>query len=114
MKEANMREQLPVSLARVLRKNQTAAEQKLWKILRNRQIEHVKFRRQQRIDKYIVDFISIKQKLIIEVDGGQHAEAEISENDAARTRYLEKKGYRVLRFWNNDILSNPDGVWRIV
>ena len=93
--------------AKRLRRDLTDAERKLWSILRSRQFEGVKFRRQQPIGPFIVDFVCQEQRLIIEADGGQHAD---SNSDASRTRFLESKGYRTLRFWNNDILQNLEGV----
>ena len=93
--------------AKRLRRDLTDAERKLWSILRSRQFEGVKFRRQQPIGPFIVDFVCQEQRLIIEADGGQHAD---SNSGASRTRSLESKGYRVLRFWNNDIVENLDGV----
>ncbi len=95
------------SRSRALRKNSTDAERKLWSILRNRQLCGVKFRKQVEIDGYIVDFMCPERRLIIEVDGGQHT----PERDARRTAYLESQGFRLIRFWNNDVLENPDGVW---
>ena len=92
--------------ARKLRKNMTEAELKLWYYLRNRQLG-VKFRRQCPIEDYIVDFASFNVKLIIEVDGGQHAD---SYSDKARDKHLKMKGFKVLRFWNNDVLRNIGGV----
>ena len=94
--------------ARALRKNQTEAEKRLWRRLRDKQVEGFRFRRQVPIGPYIVDFVCPSEKLLIEVDGGQHAENE--EYDAARTALLENAGYRVLRFWNNEIFENLDGV----
>ena len=95
------------SRARALRNQPTLAEQHLWQRLRGKQINGVKFRRQQTIGGYIVDFISMEKKLIIELDGGQHAEQ--ADYDAARTAYLESEGYRVLRFWNNQVLQQTLG-----
>ena len=90
-----------------LRKESTPAEQKLWSRLRNDQLG-VTFRRQHAIDKYIADFFAPKAGLIIEVDGSQHLEQ--AEYDAKRTKYLEAKGYRVLRFWNHDVMNDIDTV----
>ena len=98
------------TLARNLRRKQTDAERKLWLILRSRQFENSKFRRQEPIGKYIVDFVSLERELIIELDGGQHNQQSEMENDEVRTKWLEKKGFRVIRFWNNDVLQNIDGV----
>jgi len=98
------------TLARNLRRKQTDAERKLWSILRGRQFENSKFRRQEPIGKYIVDFVSLERELIIELDGGQHNQQSEMEKDETRTKWLERKGFRVLRFWNNDVLQNIDGV----
>lgn len=95
-------------LARSLRKQQTEAERLLWSRLRNRQLQGCKFRRQQPIGPYIADFLSLEPKLIIELDGGQHAEQQ--EQDNQRTRYLQALGYRVLRFWNHEVLNDLEAV----
>jgi len=94
--------------ARALRKSQTDAEAILWSRLRNRQVAGRKFRRQVPLLGYIADFASLDSKLIIELDGGQHAEQV--EADERRTRELEAVGFIVLRFWNADVFSNLDGV----
>ena len=99
-----------IVFARELRRNQTDAEKALWARLSNKQLEGVKFRRQQPLVTYIVDFVSFEKKLVIEIDGGQHNEDEMRERDAERTTCLKERGYRVLRFWNNDILMNMEGV----
>jgi very-short-patch-repair endonuclease len=99
-----------VSIARGFRQRQTDAEKALWMKLRNRQLEGVKFRRQHPIGSYIVDFSSLERKLIIEIDGGQHNEGKIKEADEERTIRLKERGYRVMRFWNNEILTNLEGV----
>ena len=93
--------------SRQLRANATDAERALWRLLREA-FPQARFRRQVPIRNYIVDFASHRAKLVIEADGGQHSEAA----DAHRTAIIEANGYRVLRFWNNDILDNPDGVAR--
>jgi very-short-patch-repair endonuclease len=98
--------------ARALRKNQTDVEKLMWSRLRNRQIAGHKFRRQQIIGPYIADFLSLEPKLIIELDGGQHAEQQ--DEDAKRTRYLEALGYRVLRFWNHEVLGDLDAVLEVI
>jgi adenine-specific DNA-methyltransferase len=95
-------------VARDLRKHLTEAERRLWWILRQRQLAGHRFRRQAPIGPYVVDFFCPSARLIVELDGGQHA-AE-ADYDANRTRWLEQRGYRVLRFWNNDVLANPEGV----
>ena len=94
--------------ARELRKNLTDAERRLWQQLKCRQIATVKFRRQQPIGPFIVDFVCFERRVIVEVDGGQHAEQV--PYDEQRTRWLEAQGYRVLRFWNNDVLANTEAV----
>ena len=94
--------------ARRLRKDQTEAERTLWRHLRSRQIADVKFRRQHFISPFIVDFCCPERWLIIELDGGQHA-VQV-EADARRTQFLEAQGYRVLRFWNHEVLTNIDAV----
>ena len=91
---------------KALRANPTDAERMLWSKLRRKQIRALRFRRQFPIGPYIVDFVCLQVKLIIEVDGGQHG----AENDAIRSAWLNERGYRVLRFWNNDVLGNIDGV----
>ena len=102
--------------ARQLRKNLTDAERALWKILRKRQVSGCRFRRQAPIGPYIVDFVCFDNRLIIEVDGGQHTEQEAY--DTARTEWLEAGGFRVIRFWNNQVLEEMDAVqtaiWRAV
>jgi very-short-patch-repair endonuclease len=90
-----------------LRKDPTPAESKLWSRIRNDQLG-VTFRRQHAIGNYIPDFCSPKSKLIIELDGSQHLDQE--EYDQERTKYLESLGYRVIRFWNNDVMDNIEGV----
>jgi very-short-patch-repair endonuclease len=98
--------------ARSLRRRMTDAERRLWSKLRLRQIEGFRFRRQAPVGPYIVDFICLETKLIIEVDGGQHAAEK--DKDDERTAWLEAEGYRVVRFWNNDVLSNTEGVVRMI
>jgi len=93
---------------RNLRRNQTPAEKKLWSRLKDRQLNGVKFRRQHAISNYIPDFCAVKEKLIIELDGSQHLEQ--TEYDEERTKYFESQGYRVIRFWNNQIMSDMNGV----
>ena len=95
-----------------LRRNQTEAEAKLWAYLRAHRANGVHFRRQYAIGKYIVDFCAIRKKLIIEVDGSQHIDQE--EYDKERTIFLESKGYRVLRFWNNEVLKNIEEVMAVI
>ncbi|MES2120308.1 MAG: DUF559 domain-containing protein [Pseudomonadota bacterium] len=98
-----------VRRAQRLRNGATNAEQKLWRLLREAFQEH-HFRRQVPIRHFIVDFASHPAKLVVEVDGGQHS----SEMDAARTATIEGEGYRVIRFWNHEVLRNPDSVWMLI
>ncbi len=91
-----------------LRQNQTEAESKLWARLRSHRMAGVQFRRQHAIGTYIVDFCSPRRKLIIELDGSQHLDQ--ADYDLERTKYLEAKGYRVLRFWNHDVMNRIDVV----
>ena len=95
-------------LAIELRHELTPAEQKLWAYLRGDKLNGVNFRRQHAIGPYITDFCSSKARLIIELDGSQHLEQE--DYDTERTKYLEAQGYKVIRFWNNEVLNNLDGV----
>lgn len=97
---------------RNLRNNQTPQEQKIWSIIRNRQFYGYRFLRQYCIGSYIVDFICRSQKIIIEIDGGQHNNPKDIEYDKQRSNYLNSKGYRVLRFWNNDVDNNIEGVYK--
>jgi len=93
-----------------LRQNQTDAEKMLWKHLRNKQFYGLKFFRQYSIGPYIIDFYCPQLELAIELDGSQHAENDIREYDAVRTDYLKEHRLKVIRFWNNDVLSNINGV----
>src|ERR1700759_3716216 len=93
--------------AKALRTNMTDAERKLWYLLRAHRFEGMKIKRQAPIGPYIVDFVSFDRRIIFEVDGGQHAD---SEADQRRTRWLEGEGFRVLRFSNNEVLKNTNGV----
>jgi very-short-patch-repair endonuclease len=94
--------------ARSLRKNQTDVERLLWQKLRNRQLLNVKFRRQFPIEPYIADFVCLELKLIIELDGSQHFDQIAYDNE--RTDFLKQRGFKVLRFWNNDVFKNTEGV----
>ena len=94
--------------ARALRRQMTEAEKVMWGKLRDRRFDGVKFKRQKPIAGYIVDFVALDLKLIVEIDGGQHAE-RVAE-DALRTKALEESGYHVIRFWNHDVLRNIEGV----
>ena len=92
--------------ARRLRRHATEAEKKLWLALRNRQVANAKFRRQVPVGPYVCDFLCVEAKLIVEVDGGQHNETV----DEYRSKQLANRGFRILRFWNNDVMKNFDGV----
>ena len=100
---------ITVPLARRLRLAATDAEIRLWSRLRRKQLEGFRFRRQHPLGPYVVDFFCAEAKLVVEVDGGQHA-----DDGEARTRWIEARGYRVVRFWNNDVLANTDGVLRTI
>lgn len=99
-----------IAFARQLRRKQTDAEKVLWARLRREQLGGSKFRRQQLIGPYIVDFVSFASKLILEIDGGHHNEKKVMMKDEEREAFLEDRGYRVLRFWNNGVLVNLEGV----
>jgi very-short-patch-repair endonuclease len=98
--------------ARCLRRTPTEAEKILWTHLRAHRFFGVGFRRQHAIGPYVVDFCSPRKKIVIEVDGGQHSDQE--EYDNARTEFLRGNGYLVLRFWNNEVMSNIDGVLYVI
>ena len=108
MRSANVTKTL---LARRLRKTSTRAEQKLWRYLRSRSLGGFKFVRQEAIGPYIADLACRERRLIIELDGGQHAD---SKHDVVRDQWLKEHGYRVLRFWNNEVLENIEGVWETI
>jgi very-short-patch-repair endonuclease len=97
-----------VGVAKRLRRYQTDAERVLWFHLRDRRLRGLKFKRQVPIDRYVADFCCADARLIIELDGGQHATR--TSEDANRTKVLDAMGYLVLRFWNNDVMQNIDGV----
>lgn len=101
-------------IARKLRKNSTIQERKLWQLLRNRNFNNLKFKRQLPIGEYIVDFVCEEKKIIIELDGGQHNLPENIKLDNIRTEFLESKGYKVLRIWNKDFNENLDGVYTVI
>jgi very-short-patch-repair endonuclease len=98
--------------AQQLRNKSTEAEKILWRHLRLKQIEGCKFRRQQPIENYIVDFVCFDKRIIIEVDGGQHSVNK--DSDSARDEYLKSNGFDVLRFWNNEIFENLNGVLEVI
>ncbi len=98
--------------AKSLRRNMTDAERRVARILRLGDLTGFKFRRQVPIGPYVVDFVCHQRRLVIEVDGGQHNPS--LPDEIARTRFLNGEGYRVLRLWNSDVLSNPDGVYSVI
>src|SRR6266478_5934112 len=98
---------MPNQRARRLRQSSTDAERRMWSALRDRRLIRYKFRRQHPIGQYIVDFACTEHRVVIELDGGQHAG---STAEARRTARLESQGWTVIRFWNNDVLSNTNGV----
>lgn len=106
MNKANMKKHV----TRKLRRDQTPWESKLWQVLRNRNIEGLKFRRQFKIGNYVVDFVCLSKKLVIELDGGHHSESRQKKKDEIRQKYIESQGFKVLRFWNNEVLENLEGV----
>ncbi len=96
-----------IERVRSLRRNQTEAEKKIWNALRNRQLDGYKFYRQRNIGLYVVDFVCRENSLIVEIDGGQHCE---NQHDQIRDKKLCKQGYKIIRFWNNDVFENLEGV----
>ena len=113
MGEAAMKLRHPLQEhAIALRNNTTAVERLLWRHLRNSQLEGVKFRRQQPVETYIVDFVSFDKKIVIELDGCQHSES--SDYDTQRDACLMANGFTVLRFWNNDVIENIEGVLEVI
>jgi very-short-patch-repair endonuclease len=98
------------AFAKTLRINATDAERILWSVLRGRQLATFRFRRQQPIGPYIVDFFCPSAKLIVELDGDQHGLDQVVRYDKVRTRFLEANGYRVLRFWNGEVMKDRDAV----
>jgi very-short-patch-repair endonuclease len=101
-----------VRLARELRKKVTDAEKFLWSKIRKRQILGHKFRRQHPIGRYIVDFVCLEKKLVIELDGSQHLDKKDYDQD--RSAWLVQNGYRVLRFWNNDVFKETEGILEVI
>jgi very-short-patch-repair endonuclease len=99
-------------IAKTLRKNNTDVERLLWEHLKARQLEGVKFRRQQPIGRYIVDFVSFEKNIVIEIDGGQHSVGK--DRDEERDNWLGVQGFKVLRFWNNEIIQNIEGVLEVI
>lgn len=102
------------TVSKILRKQTTPWERKLWYYLRGNRFYGLKFKRQVPMGSYVVDFCCQEKRLVIELDGGQHSELEISEKDKEKQDFLEKSGYKVLRFWNNDVNNNIEGVLETV
>ena len=100
----------PVTFARSLRKQSTDAEHLMWRLLRSSQLDGFKFRRQHPIEKYVLDFYCHEARLGIELDGGQHNEPDERAKDEARSEFLKRKGITVVRFWNNEVLRETEGV----
>lgn len=107
-----MKHKTTTEKARDLRKKSTDAERLLWGHLRAKRLQGLKFRRQEPIGHYIVDFVSFDRSLIVELDGGQHLQEKAKDDE--RTRWLEGQGFKVLRFWNNDVMKNIEGVLRVI
>ena len=103
-----------LALAKAQRKTRNPWEAKLWQLLRDKGMQGFKFKRQQPIGPYIADFSCHRPKLIIELDGGQHNQPIKKESDTTRSQYFKKEGYKILRFWNNELSNNPDGVYQII
>jgi very-short-patch-repair endonuclease len=106
-----MHKKANINLAKNLRKKQTTFESQLWYNIRDRRLLDLKFKRQVCIGNYIVDFCCHDKKIIIELDGSQHAE---NINDIERTKFLEKEGYKVLRFWNNEVSNSLNSVMELI
>lgn len=107
-----MRERLTQSRAIKLRRELTDSERCLWKYLRRRHLKGCRFRRQVPIGPYIADFACLDPALVIEIDGGQHVEK--TDYDAARSAYLNQRGFKVLRFWSNEVLARTDAVLEVI
>ena len=101
-------------LARKLRKNSTDAERVLWKYLRGKKFYNLKFRRQEQIGDYIVDFVCYERKIIIELDGGHHNQIDTKNNDKIRQDWLVTQGFTVIRFWNSEVINNIKAVLQII
>jgi very-short-patch-repair endonuclease len=103
-----------IPLAKNLRKRTTDTERRLWQHLRAKRFAGLKFRRQEPIGAYIVDFVCFGKKVIVELDGGQHALRAEMENDSKRNQWYESQGYTVLRFWDNEVLANVQEVLEVI
>ena len=101
-----------ISRARQLRRDSTQAEMTLWKHIRSQQLAGYKFRRQVPLGRYILDFVCFERRLIIELDGGHHQDQTVYDNE--RTEWLESQGFRLLRFWNNEVLEQTEAVAQVI
>jgi very-short-patch-repair endonuclease len=101
-----------ICLAKKLRYESTEAEKLVWRYLRARRLDGLKFRRQHPIGEYIADFVCLENRIIIEIDGGQHANER--NKDREREAWLKNQGFKVLRFWNNEVLENLEGVLEVI
>ena len=109
--ETNLKKRNKITIAKKLRISSTDTEKYLWKYLRGKQLTGFKFRRQHTIGRYIVDFVNLERRIIIELDGGQHLE---NKKDKLRDKWLKERGYDVLRFWDNEVLTNVEGVLEVI
>ena len=105
---------MKIHITKILRQNQTSQEKRLWLVLRSSQLNSLKFRRQFKIGRYVVDFCCLSKKIVIEIDGGQHNENDLKIRDQERQKYIESQGYKVLRFWNNEIDNHIEAVVEII
>ena len=101
---------MTIEMAKQLRKNSTDAERALWRVLRSRRLGGHKFRRQQPLGSFIVDFVCLEARLVVEIDGGQHGEGKQFAHDSKRTAWLQEENFRVLRFWNHEVLDQLHSV----
>ena len=99
-----------IGFSRYLRQRQTETEKLLWFNLRNRKLNGIKFKRQAVIGKYVVDFVSFEKMLVIELDGGQHNSPNVIIKDKERTKYLEELGFKVVRYWDNEIFNHLESI----
>ncbi|WP_096358830.1 endonuclease domain-containing protein [Variibacter gotjawalensis] len=99
---------------RVLRRAPSEAEKRVWKLVRRQQLDGLGFRRQHAVGPYVLDFYCPSLQIALEIDGGQHAAPHCVEYDSRRTAWLGARGIEVIRFWNNDVLSNIEGVWTVL
>jgi len=108
------RDRVYIDHARHNRREQNGAEDRMWYLLRAHRFDGHKFRRQHQIGPYIVDFVCLRSRLVIEVDGDTHGNDVAEKNDARRQAWLEQQGYHVLRFDNNYVYEEPNGVWEVI